>query len=128
MKIRKAAAIYSIFMGTSMIVIWIMFYTTGEIPEIYSKPIEIGMHVAAEIVTAIALIVGGLGILINREWGFQIYLISMGMLMYTLIMSPGYFIQQGELAFAGMFAIFIIFAVSFIVLSFLKKDDFKTKT
>lgn len=47
MKIKKAASIYSIFMGISMIGMWIVFYVTDGIPEIHTKPIELGMDIAA---------------------------------------------------------------------------------
>lgn len=126
MKIRNTAAFYSIFMGVSMIGMWLLFYVTDGIPEIYSKPIEIGLHIAAEMVTAIALIVGGIGLLSRRKWAFQVYLLSMGMLIYTLIVSPGYFAQMGQLAFIGMFALFIILALIFVFLSFLHKDGFES--
>jgi len=73
MKIKKAASIYSIFMGISMIGMWIVFYVTDGIPEIHTKPIELGMHIAAEIITAILLIIGGLSVFLNKEWGLNIY-------------------------------------------------------
>lgn len=124
MESMKAAAVYSVFIGSSMIVMWIMFYVTGGIPEINSKPIEIGLHIIAEIITAIALIIGGIGLYTRRRWGYQVYLLSMGMLMYTLIVSPGYYLQKGELAFVWMFAAFIVFSIFFIVISIINKNHF----
>ncbi|GAI87843.1 unnamed protein product, partial [marine sediment metagenome] len=38
------------------------------------------------------------------------YLLSMGMLIYTLIVSPGYYIQSGDFIFVAMFAVYIIIA------------------
>jgi len=46
----------------------------------------------------------------------------MGMLIYTLIQSPGYFSEQGEFAFVVMFAIFFLIALTLLVWSFRKLD------
>ena len=121
------AAIYSVIVGIAMIGMWIVFHVTDSIPEIRIEPIRVTLHITAEMVTASALIIGGVGLLANRKWGFRAYLLSMGMLLYTLIQSPGYFAQKGEVAFVGMFVIFIVLAVTFVVLSFYKKDEFKLK-
>ncbi len=126
MKIKKIAAGYSIFMGVSMIGMWTFFYVTGGIPEINTEPAEITMHLIAEFTTAITLILGGFGLILNQKWGFQTYLLSMGMLMYTLIVSPGYYLQSGESLFVSMFAVFIILALIFIIMSYLKRDEFET--
>ena len=126
MKVKKIAAVYSIIVGASMIGMWTVFYVIGEIPEINTEPAKIVMHLIAEFVTAIALIFGGFGLILNRKWGFQTYLLSMGMLMYTLIVSPGYYIQSGDFIFVAMFTLFIILAIIFITMSYLKKDEFET--
>jgi len=126
MKVKKIAAVYSIIVGVSMIGMWTVFYATGGIPELYTEPAKITMHIIAEFVTAIALILGGFGLIPNRKWGFQAYLLSMGMLMYTLIVSPGYYIQSGDFVFVAMFAIFIILAIIFIVMSYSKRNEFLT--
>ena len=54
-----------------MIGMWTVFYVTGGIPEINTEPAKIIMHLIAEFVTAIALILGGCGLISNRKWGFQ---------------------------------------------------------
>jgi len=59
MMIRKRAGIFSIIVGVSMVLMWLMFYFTGSIPELDTEPARIAMHLAAEFATAIALIVGG---------------------------------------------------------------------
>jgi len=123
MKFRKLASIYSLFMGISMISIWIMFYFTDEIPELQTKPIELGMHVAAEILTALLLIIGAIGLLTNKKWSLNIHLISIGMLIYTLIMSPGYFLQRGDIAFVLMFTLFLILAVTLTILLLIKESE-----
>jgi len=99
---------------------WLVFFITGSVPELHTKPVELGMHVLAEITAAILLIVSGCGLLLLRQWGKQLNLISMGMLLYTLIMSPGYFLQQGEVLPAFMFFALLVLSVCVMALAFIK--------
>jgi hypothetical protein len=57
------------FVGLSMIAMWTMFYVTGGIPEINTRPVEIGLHIIAETLTALLLIAGGMGLVKNKRWG-----------------------------------------------------------
>lgn len=113
--LRKLTSIYSIFIGVSMISMWTIFYFTGAIPELATEPARIIMHMIAEYSTAIGLIVGGGGLLKNKGWGFSIYLLSTGALIYTLIQSPGYYLQLGEISFVIMFAVFLTLAVALLI-------------
>ena len=124
MNIKKYASIYSIFIGISMIGMWIMFYINDQIPELNSEPIRIGMHLTAEFTTAVLLIIGGIGLL--KGWSKAIYIFhfSMGMLVYTLIQSPGYFAQQGDIGFVLMFAVFIILSLIFLIYSIKYPEEF----
>lgn len=120
---KKFSSIYAIIMGVCMIGMWVMFFVADSVPEIHTKPVELGMHVLAEIVTAILLVISGVRILLKKQ-SVNLYLFSMGMLIYTLIMSPGYFIEQGEIGFTIMFVGFLVLAICFVVYYFKK---FKTK-
>ena len=124
MKISKVAAGYSIFVGLSMIGMWIMFYCTGGIPELNTKPAEIGLHITGEMITAVVLIMGGYAIFTKKGWGPQVYTLSMGMLLYTLIVSPGYYVQRGEVPFIIMFSVLFLLSVFFIIFSVIKREDF----
>jgi len=127
MSVSKIAAIYAIFIGIAMLGMWISLITTNQVPEINTESIRISYHLVGEFLTAILLLIGGFGLLTNRGWGFHVFLISMGMLLYTVIVSAGYYIQQGDMVFTGMFSIMQILTVIFIVLSFYKWKEFKTK-
>lgn len=124
MKLRKIMSAYSIFIGISMIGLWVMFWLTWEIPELSTEPIRIGMHLAAEFSTAVLLLVGGITLLKGYERSINIFQISMGMLIYTLIQSPGYYAQQGDLAFVGMFAVFLIIALILTGFSLIRSEEF----
>ncbi|MFW6196790.1 MAG: hypothetical protein ACOC5D_05585 [Thermoplasmatota archaeon] len=107
-----------------MIGMWIMFYINGQIPELNSEPVRIGMHLTAEFTTAVMLILSGIALLKNWSKAIYIFQFSMGMLIYTLIQSPGYFTQQGEISFVGMFAIFILLALIFLIYSIKNPRNF----
>ena len=124
MKIKAMAAIYSILIGVSIIGMWTILYITGSIPEFDTEPIRIGMHLFAEIATGIISILGAYGLQSNKRWGYNVDLISMGMLIYTLLVSPGYYAEKGNYLFVGMFAIILFFSMMFMVFSFVKQEEF----
>jgi len=125
LNIKNIASAYSIFIGLSMFGMWSMFWITGNIPELETEPIRIVMHLAAEFVTAVLLIVGGIALLRGWRYGINLFQVSMGMLIYTLIQSPGYFAEQGEFVFVVMFAIFFLIAFMLLVWSFKKLEKLK---
>ncbi len=102
------AALYSIVIGAGMIGQWAFSLARKQVPELETEPIRIRFHLAAEFTTAIALLIGGLSLLTNSSWGLQLYLVSMGMLLYTVIVSPGYFAQRGQWPMVGLFAVVLV--------------------
>ena len=128
MKFKKILAFFAILMGISIIGIWILFYLTGSIPEIYSEPARIGMHLLAEALTGFGLILGGFGLFKSEKWGYRIYLISMGMLLYTLICSPGYYAQKGNYIFVGMFGALFVISAILIIFSLLIMEKYDSDT
>jgi hypothetical protein len=124
LKIGKLASIYSIIIGIAMLCMWTMFLLTGQVPELSTTPIQVSLHIVGEAATALALLVGGYGVWTNKKWGLQAYMLSMGMLLYTLIVSPGYYAQQGNMAMVGMFAAFFVIAIIFVCMSFIRKADY----
>lgn len=105
------ASIFAIFVGFSMLGLWLMLYLRRQIPELTSEPYRILFHIAGEILTALLLIVGGIGLWAGTPWGSWIYLVSIGMLFYTAIVSPGYYAQKGQWAMVGMFGVVFILGV-----------------
>ncbi len=105
------SAVFAIIVGAGMIGQWTVSYATKQIPEIQSEPIRIWFHVAGEIATAISLIVGGLGLLTEKPWAPALFLISLGMLFYTAIVSPGYFAQKGQWIWVLIFGTLIALAI-----------------
>jgi hypothetical protein len=110
------ASIFALVVGAGMIGQWLFFLATDQVPELMTEPLRIRFHLAAEFATAIALVVGGIALLTGQAWGCWFYPLAMGMLLYTVIVSPGYFAEKGEWAFVGMFAVVLVLALVSIVL------------
>lgn len=111
------AAVFAIIVGLGMIGQWTASYLTRQIPELVDEPIRIGFHIVAEMITAVVLIIAGAGLLLDKNWATTLYLTAVGMLLYTAIVSPGYFAQKGQWSWLGIFAVIII--LSLISISFI---------
>ncbi|MHA2065595.1 MAG: hypothetical protein ACXABY_14565 [Candidatus Thorarchaeota archaeon] len=123
MNFTKIATIYSFIIGIAMIAMWTIFLLTGQVPELQTEPARIIMHLAAEFTTAFVLIIGGYGLLTNRTWGVRFHQFSLGMLMYTLIVSPGYYLQLGDIAMVGMFGTMFLLTLIVLILTFVKANN-----
>jgi hypothetical protein len=104
---------------------WSMLILTGQVPEMATKPVEIMLHLLAEFTTALLLIGGGIALLKKIKIGYNLNLVALGMLLYTLIVSPGYYLQRGDWTFVGIFALIFIFTIIFLIISFKKEYEIK---
>lgn len=109
-------AIFACVVGLGMMGQWGATAIRGQIPELKTEPIRIAFHLAAEFSTAIALLAGGLGLLFEAGWAVDLYLVASGMLLYTAIVSPGYFVQQGQKGWLVVFGVLILMDIFSIVL------------
>lgn len=110
------AAIFVIIVGLGMIGQWTASALNGQIPELASEPIRIAFHLAAELITALALIAAGIALLTSQSWAITLFLVALGMLFYTCIVSPGYFAQKGQWAWLVMFGLIILLGIVSILL------------
>lgn len=94
-----------------MLLMWSFFIIAGLVPEFQEKAWEIVYHLVAEGVTAVLLIVAGIMTIKKHPFGRHLLLVSLGMLLYTVIVSAGYYAQRGEIAFVAMFSVFTIAAI-----------------
>lgn len=106
---------YGIIVGLLMIGQWGFFLATGQVPELQNEPFRIVFHLIGEFVTAAGLLVSGLALLKERQWASKAYFVAAGMLLYSVIVSPGYFAQQGQWALVGMFALLLVLALRSII-------------
>jgi hypothetical protein len=118
----KFPAWYGIIVGCSMFVQWAISILTGGVPEFQSEPWRIGFHLAAEFSTALMLILGGLAVLRLAAWGRPVLLIGLGMVIYSEIVSPGYFAQLGQWSMVGMFIVLLGGAIWSMMILLSKKE------
>lgn len=116
----KFSAWYGILVGLLMITQWTFTILVGGVPEFQTAPWEIAFHLAAEMTTAGMLILGGLATLKSLNWGKQVLFVGLGMVIYSAIVSPGYFAQLGQWALVAMFAL-LLFGGTFSVMLLLKQ-------
>ncbi len=102
---------YGILVGLLMIVQWMFSILSGGVPEFRSAPWEIAFHLVAELSTAGMLVLGGVAALKPIRHARHWLLIGLGMVIYSEIVSPGYFAQQGQWAMVVMFAVLLCGAV-----------------
>jgi len=107
-------AVYGILVGLSMIGMWAFLLLTDQVPP-SEKPWAITFHLIAEFSTAVLLIVSGVGLWLNSEWAKRLSLISLGMLLYSVVASPGYYAQKNNVPMVVMFFVFIILTVIAII-------------
>jgi hypothetical protein len=108
----NVVGIFGILVGILMIAQWTLSLATKQVPEIHTEPIRIRLHLTAEFVTAAVLIVSGIGLLTGGAYGRPLYLVAAGMLIYTVIQSPGYFAEKRQWPLVGMFVVLFILAVA----------------
>src|SRR5215208_7308386 len=107
----KFPAWYGILVGLLMIAQWAFSILSSGVPEFQTAPWEIAFHLAAEWATALILIIGGLADLRTTSWAKQVLLVGLGMVIYSEIVSPGYFAQGGQWPLVAMFTVLLCGAV-----------------
>jgi hypothetical protein len=96
---------FALAVGMSIIAWWAVVFATGQVPEMAGAPVQLAFHVAAEIATALVLIAAGAGMALRRAWGRTVCLVGLGMLLYTVVGSPGAFAQTGQWPILVVFAV-----------------------
>jgi hypothetical protein len=100
-------ALYAIVFGLLIFGQWAFFLFTRQVPELKTERVRVLFHIADEFLTAVGLIVSGIGLLAQQSWAAAIYPVAAGMLLYTIIVSSGYFAQKRVWPIVGMFAVLL---------------------
>jgi len=106
------AAWYALTVGALMLGQWAFFLASGQVPELRTEPWRIAFHLLGEGVTAIALIVSGIALLRRTPWARDAAFAAFGLLTYTVLVSPGYFAQNGQWAFVAMFGVLLLLTLA----------------
>ena len=97
-----------IVIGGAMAGLWAVLLVQGEVPEIAAGEREIWFHLAAELLTAVALVAGAAALLRGSGLGARIgAAFALGALAYSTIASAGYYADAGQ---GGVVAAFFVLA------------------
>ncbi len=116
MKSNRFSAVTAICIGALMAATWIFFLAAGQVPELQTRPVEIVLHLVAEFATGAMLVASGIAALRRSRTGNLALIAALGMLLYTLIVSPGYYLQRQEWPFVAMFGVLLVISVVALVL------------
>jgi hypothetical protein len=105
---NRASAFFTIIVGVLRMGMWTLLVFTGQVPYLDTPQMEIKLHIFTEMLTAGALILGGLSVLWSWKRLNRLHYVSQGMLIYAIINSSGYYIDLGETAMAAMFGVLLI--------------------
>ncbi|MFW9783954.1 MAG: hypothetical protein ACFFFB_16835 [Candidatus Heimdallarchaeota archaeon] len=123
MVIELIASIYIIIIGVAMLCMWVFLLGKREVPELNTKPTQIFFHLVAELLTAIMLIIGGIGLFLNQPWGVALFFIAIGMAIYSTINAAGFY---GQLKDWPMFIVLLVFTfVSLIIAALIFLVEFQ---
>jgi len=101
-------ALYAIVVGLLIFGQWAFFLITRQVPELRTERVRVLFHIADEFLTAALVIASGVGLLAQQSWATTIYPVAMGMLLYTIIVSSGYFVQKRVWPIVIMFAVLLV--------------------
>lgn len=106
---RNFVKYYLLLLGVSIIGQWVMLLSTGNVPELITEPISICFHITAEVLMGLLLLISS--IMLNKKYGDKISLLALGLVIYSVINSAGYFVNKNEWPMVVMFAIILILSV-----------------
>jgi hypothetical protein len=104
---------FQIAVGVAMLGLWSVLVLSGEVPELRAGQLDIVFHIAAEVLTALLLIVAGTALLRTvsprvRMWST----FALGALLYTAVNSAGYYAELGDWPPVGLFLVLAVGTVA----------------
>lgn len=103
---------YSVLVGIAMTGMWVFLLLKDQVPELHeTKTRHITLHIVAEFLTAVLLIVSGAGLVLSGEWARTLSPVALGMLLYTCIVSAGKYADDNDLPMVAMFGVLIILTI-----------------
>jgi hypothetical protein len=101
--------------GVAMIGFWALHVATGKLTNgivTVESDAYISLHIAAELVTAVACLVGGLALSLGLGWGPAVGLIASGMLAYAGINGLGWGLRNSRPISMGLAVAVLMAAAS----------------
>ncbi|NVM46432.1 MAG: hypothetical protein HWN79_16095 [Candidatus Lokiarchaeota archaeon] len=111
------SGIFAIIIGIGIIGLWTMLLLTKQIPELKTEPVAIAFHISAEMTMGILCLVSGIFLLIGLTWAPYFFILAMGLIIYAVVNSAGYYGQKKQWSFVIMFGVILIASVSLVILN-----------
>lgn len=108
-------SIFLIAIGMLIIGMWTALLLSKKVEDLETNRWGMTFHILSEFLTGMLLIVAGTSSILDARWSTEVSLVALGMLMYTIINSSGYYAQKGEKAMVFMFAFLGVLTVIAIV-------------
>lgn len=117
MKTSRITAIFCLFTGCSITLLWVMLLATGQVSELITEPLRISLHLGSEFLLSALLIASGILWLRNSRHAALCYAFTCGMLVYSTINAAGYYAELSSwliaamlllIGFAGLFLFLLI--------------------
>ncbi len=118
---KTAIGIYALVVGLGVLGLWTMLLLGGQVPELETEPASIATHMTAEGLMAVLLIASATGLFLKRRFAPHLMLLSSGMVIYSVINSSGYYLEQNNIGMVGMFALLAVLTV--IAVALLRRSD-----
>jgi len=103
--VQKIISVYSIFLGLSVIGLWIMILKSGQISE--GKK-EMVFHLFSEFLMACLCILSGIKLLLRHNSAILVNVLAHGMVIYSVLNAAGYYGEKGSMPMTIMFLILFI--------------------
>ena len=111
------SGIYAILIGIGIIGLWTMLLQTKNVPELKTEPIAIKFHIVAEMTMGFLSLISGIFLLIRLSWASYFFILAMGLVIYAVINSAGYYGQRKQWSFVIMFAVILSASISLVLLN-----------
>lgn len=113
MSVITAVAWFQLFVGVGMIGLWIALVLTRQVPQIPAGNRDIWFHLAAELLTAVLLVAGGITLQVSgSDAARTISGFALGALLYTTLNSPGDYADRSEWPAVVMFAVLTLSTIA----------------
>lgn len=108
----KTISYYSIFIGMSVIGLWIMILVNDQLPE---GKTELTFHLVSEFIMAVLCLLSGILILMKKNIGKLLNISGLSMISYSVLNAAGYYGERDNLSMMILFIVLLF--VTLIVLS-----------
>ncbi len=100
--------VFSVGVGVSMPAFWAIAAARGTLAHYGQGRDDLAWHVVAEVVTGTVLLAAGLGMALgdpDDRWVATLSALGLGLLVYSLIQSPGHYAARGDRRMLATFAL-----------------------